>query len=79
MGLDKMSRKVHPTAQVEVTDGTVGEFVTNYLDKNGRRIQIIGQLSVNDSAQFLGVPDQVGGVDCRLFATCGIASRPQGE
>ena len=51
-------RKVHPTAQLEVTSGTVGEFVTNYLSKNGHIIQIIRQLYVNDSIQFLGVPDQ---------------------
>ena len=53
-----MSHKVHSTAQIEVADGTVGEFVTDYLDENVRRIQIIEQLSVNDSVQFWGVLNQ---------------------
>ena len=39
----------YPTARVEVPDGTVGEFVTDYLTENGRQTLIIGQLSVNDS------------------------------
>ena len=51
-------RKVHPTAQVEFPAGTVGEFVTNYLAENRYIIQIIGQLFINDSIQFLGVPAQ---------------------
>ena len=41
--------------QVEVTAGTYGEFVTDYLAENECRIQITKQLSVNDSVQFLGV------------------------
>ena len=52
LGLDKIIHKVHPTARVEVIAGTVREFVTDYLAKNGLRIQIIGQLSVNNSVQF---------------------------
>ena len=32
--------------------------MTDYLAENGRRIKIIGQLSVNDSVQFLGLSDQ---------------------
>ena len=60
LGLERMIRKVHPTALVEVTDGTVREFVTNYLDENGRRIHIIGKISVNDSVQFWNVPNQGG-------------------
>ena len=43
---------------VEVPAGTSEEFVTNCCDKNGCIIEIIGQLFVNDSVQFLGVPDQ---------------------
>ena len=31
MGLDIITLKVHPTAQVEFTSGTVIDFVTNYL------------------------------------------------
>ena len=65
--LDKIICEVHPTAQVEVTAGTVGEFETDYLAENGRRIQIIGQISVNDSVQFLGVPNQGGGSGLALI------------
>ena len=58
MGLDRIILKVRPTAHVEITGGTVGEFVTNYLAENRRRIEIIRKLSVNDSFQFLGLSEQ---------------------
>ena len=41
--------------------GTVGEFVIDYLAGNGPKIQIIRQLSINDSVQFLGIPAQYWG------------------
>ena len=59
--MDEIIREVNPTSRVEVIAGTVGEFVTNYLAENGRIIQIIGQLSINDSVQFLDVPAQAWG------------------
>ena len=37
----------------------MGEFTTNYLAKNERRILIIGQLSISGSVHFLGIPDLV--------------------
>ena len=61
LGLDAICREVHPTAHVEVLDGPIGEFVTDYLAENGRQILIIGQLSVNDSIPFLGFSDQAWG------------------
>ena len=61
LSLDGISRKVHPKAPAEVTARTAGYFVTYYLAKNGRRIEIIGQLSVNDSVQFLGLSGQSWG------------------
>ena len=39
----------------------MGEFTTDYLAKNGRRIPIIGQLSINKSVPFLGILDFVKG------------------
>ena len=59
--LDGIYWGFHPTARVEVLSGIAGEFVTKYLAENGRRILIIGQLSVNDSVQFLGLYDQAWG------------------
>ena len=59
--LGNITSEVHPTAQVEVIDGTIEEFVTDYLAKNGRKIQIIRKLSVNDSVQLLGVIAQSWG------------------
>ena len=41
--------------QVDVPAETIGEFVTYYFAENGRRIEIIGQLSANGSVQFLGL------------------------
>ena len=44
-----------------VPAGTIKEFVTYYLDTNGRRIAIIGKLSINNSVQFLVFSDQAWG------------------
>ena len=61
LGLERISLKVHLTECLEVPDGTVGEFVTNYLAENGLRINIIGKFSINDGVQFLGLSDQAWG------------------
>ena len=53
LGWDEIIRKVHPTAHVEVTYGTVRKFVTNHLAENRCIIKIIGQLSFNDSVKML--------------------------
>ena len=72
LGLDRISRKFHTTARVEVTTGTTIEFVTDYLAENRRRIEIIWKLSVNNSVQFLGLSDQYQGIGlpfiCNLIA-----------
>ena len=54
-----VTREIHPTAQVEVTTGTMGQFNTNHLAENGRIIPNIGKLSINGSVQILGIPDFV--------------------
>ena len=58
LDLDGINSEVHPTVHVDFLAGTVGDFVTDYLDKNGSRIDIIGKLSVNNGVQFLGLSDQ---------------------
>ena len=72
LGLDGISHKVNPKVWVEVPAVTVGDFVTEYLAENGRIIHIIGQISINDSVQFLGVSDQAWGLEfpflCNLQA-----------
>ena len=60
--MGRIIRKVCPTVQVEVIAVTVGQFVADYLDENGRIIQIIGKISINNSPQFGGVPAQAWGV-----------------
>ena len=47
--------------QVEASTGTVVEFRTNCLAENGHIIPNIGQLSINRSVQFWGIPDFVRG------------------
>ena len=69
IGLDNITHEVHMTAQLEVGDGTMGGFTTNYLAENGRRIPIIEKLYINGSIQFLGTPDFSGEMDCRLLKT----------
>ena len=45
---------------VEISAGTVGEFVTEYLSENGRCNQIIGELSINVSVQMFGLSQIFG-------------------
>ena len=46
---------VHTKERIEILSGTVGEFVTEYLSENGRHNQIIGELFINKSIQFIGL------------------------
>ena len=43
--------------QVDVGTGVVGEFSSDHLTESGRRIPILGQISMNESVEYLGVPD----------------------
>ena len=54
---DGITREVQPTAQVDVGAGVVGHFLPNYLTENGCRIPIIGQISINGSVEYLGIPE----------------------
>ena len=54
-GIDKICGEVHPYARIELPDGTVWGFVTDYISENGRRNQIIGGLFINGSVQFIGM------------------------
>ena len=65
LDLDGIIHEDHPTAHVEVPAGTVGYFVTDSLAENGRRIVIIGKISVNGSIKFLGLFGQAWGT--RIF------------
>ena len=69
LGSDNITRKIHPTAQVEVGAGTVGRFTTNYLAKNGRIIPIIRKLSINGCVQILVISNFSEIVDCCLLKT----------
>ena len=75
--MDRVSRKVHPTAHVEVTSGTVIKFVTNYLDENGHITEIIGKISGNYSVQFLGFSDKSWG--SRLPFTFNLLSHAEAK
>ena len=48
---------MHPYACIDIPSGTVGEFFAEYISENGRRNQIIGELSINGSVQFIGISD----------------------
>ena len=75
LSLDNITGKVHRTSIVEVITGTVGEFWTDYLAENGRRIPIIGKLYVNNSVQFLVFPAQAWG--CGLLILCNLNAHPE--
>ena len=52
---DGIFREVHPTARVDILAGTVREFVTKYLSENERCYQIIDELLIYGSVQFIGL------------------------
>ena len=54
------------------------EFTTNYLVKNGFRVLIIGQLSINESVQFLGIPNFVRGSGLSLIENLQAPTDPTG-
>ena len=64
LGSNGITREFHPTDQIDVGAGTVGQFTTNYLAENGRRIPVIGQVSINGSIKLSGIPANAWG--CRL-------------
>ena len=72
-GFGLISRKVNHEVHVEVTSITIREFETNYLSENGRRIEIIGQISVKNSVQFLVLYDQSQGSG--LLFICNLRTR----
>ena len=43
------------------------KFTTDYLVKNGYRIPIVGELSINGSVQLLGIPDFVRNSELSFF------------
>ena len=59
--LDRICREFNTNARVDIPDGTIREFVTEYLAENGHQIRITRELSVNKTVQFLGLSDQVWG------------------
>ena len=56
-GIGGICREVHPTARIDIPDWSVGEFITEYLSKNGRCNRIIGEIPINGSVQFIGIPE----------------------
>ena len=59
LGSNGVTHKIHPTERVEVGARTMGQFTTNYLAENGRRIHIIGKISINGSVKLWGIPNFV--------------------
>ena len=57
LGSDGITREVHPTAQIDIGAGTMGQFSYDYLAENGWRIPILGQISINGSVKMLGIPN----------------------
>ena len=57
LGSEGVTREVYLTVWLDVGDGTVGQFLKNYLAENSRRIDILSQISINGSVKFLGIPD----------------------
>ena len=58
---DGVTCEVHLAAQIDVGTETVEQFTANYLAKNGRRIPVIGQISINRSVEPLSIPADAWG------------------
>ena len=75
-GSDDITHEVHPTAQVDVSAGVVGEFSSNYLTRSGRMIPILRKISIIGSVEYLGITDfhRTSGPfwDANLLAPCSI-------
>ena len=56
-GYDGITREVQTTAQVDVDDVVVGDFLYNYRTESGYRLPILGQFSINGSVEYLDIPD----------------------
>ena len=74
LGSNGITREVHPTVQVNVGAGLIGQFSSNYLIENGSRIPIIVQIYINGSVDYLSITDfhRTGGPfwDNYLLDTC---------
>ena len=55
-GSDGITREVHPTEQLDVGAGVVGELLSDDLTESRRRVPILGQISINGSVEYLGIP-----------------------
>ena len=55
--LDILSHDVNPTAQLDSPIGTVGEFITEYQNNDGRKNRIIGQSPANGSVEFTEITE----------------------
>ena len=53
---DGITRKVHPFARVDVGDFSGDCFHTYYMTEERLRVTIFGQISINVSVEWLGVP-----------------------
>ena len=62
-GLKGITHEVHPTVQVDVGAGVIGEFLYNYLTKNGRRIPILGKFQLMEMLNNLKLPASTELVD----------------
>ena len=56
LGYNGVTHEFHTTAQIYDVAETVGQFLTQNLSENGRRISFIDQISINGSVEILGIP-----------------------
>ena len=54
---DWITCEVHSTVQLDVGAGVVGQFSSNCLTENGRRIPILGKNFISGSVEYLVIPE----------------------
>ena len=78
LGSNGVIREVHLTAQIDVDADTVRQFLTPYFAENGRRIPIIGQISINGSVELLGSPADAWGFGLPFIENLQAPTVPSG-
>ena len=60
LGLDGISHEVQPTVHIEVTSGSIGEFVTNYLTEMVAKFISSGNFMSTTASGLLVCPTMPG-------------------
>ena len=61
-GIDRICCELHLTSHIDIPDETIREFINECMSENELWNRIIGEIYINSSAQFIGLPEFLGRV-----------------